>query len=120
MNTGMELSIGTQNLLSSPDPEIRAYLQKRERHCGLPNWRKLEGLRLGHAIQKDTNFKDITLMHRKREGFDKNQLLRDADPGKQDKLEVLIRCARCRHPDTVRVDPAPCTTERQDFMFGVD
>lgn len=92
IGTAIELSIGARNLLLSPDPEIRAYMQAREKHYDLPYYRKLEGLRLGHSIQESTNFQDITLMLRKRENFDFNRLMRNADSDQGDNVEVWICC----------------------------
>jgi hypothetical protein len=105
--TAIELRLGAKDLLVSHDPEIRAYSERRGKYYDLPLWWKLEGLRLGHAIQERTHFRDLTLMQRKPQTFDSSQLMRDADPEQGDITTVWIECASCKHPNTRRINPAP-------------
>jgi hypothetical protein len=105
--TAIELHLSAKDLLVSHDAEIRAYFEQRGKYYDLPLWRKLEGLRLGHAIQVQTHFRDFTLMTQSRQNFDTSQLMRNADPKQGDLTTVWIKCSRCNHPNTRRIDPVP-------------
>jgi hypothetical protein len=111
----MELRLGAKDLLLSHDPDIRAYFERQEGFYNLPMWRKLEGLRLGRAIQEQTHFRDITLMHRKRQTFDNSDLVRDANPENGDATEIWIQCSISKHPNTIRLDPAPLYDQTTGF-----
>jgi hypothetical protein len=115
IETAIELRLGAKDLLLSHDPDIRAYFERQEGFYDLPMWRKLEGLRLGRTIQEQTHFRDITLMHRKRQTFDNSDLVRDADPKKGDVTEIWIQCSICKHPNTIRLDPAPLYDQTTGF-----
>lgn len=107
VETAKELMIGAEDLSRSSDPEIQRYFSERSRHYTLPMWRKLDGLRLGKAIQVETYFKACTMAVRQRTTFDPNHLTPNADPAQGDECVVWIQCGVCAHPDSRRVDPAP-------------
>lgn len=103
----MELRLGAKDLLVSHDPETRSYFEQRGKYYDLQLWRNLEGLRLGHAIQAQTQFRGLILMIRDRQKFDTSDLMRNADPKQGDITTVWIQCTTCQHPNTRRIDPAP-------------
>ena len=107
IGTGTEHRLGAKDLSLSHEPDIRAYFERQEGFYNLPMWRKLEGLRLGRTVQEQTHFSDITLIYRKRQTFDNSDLVREADPGKGNVTEMWIQRSICKHPNTIRLDPAP-------------
>ncbi len=107
IEAALELSEGATDLRLSKDPEIRNYFERREKYFDLALYGNFERLKLGRAIQRDTNYKSLTYGCRKRSDFDPEGLTRDANQNLGDETQVLIRCARCRHPETLRIDPAP-------------
>lgn len=90
--------IGAEDLLQSVDPEIRRYFERQNRHYNLPMYRKLEGLRLGKALQAGTHVKACTMSIRQRSTVNQNHLTREADPAQGDEAIVWINAQSANTP----------------------
>lgn len=102
-----EFAHGRLDLANSEDQEIRDYFEKNDKFKSLPRWRKAEGGRLSQFVHRKNYYKPLMLTQRKRRFAQAAFLRKEPDVSLGDRPDVLIQCKRCRHPDTIRRDPAP-------------
>lgn len=107
LDAAEEFTQGSLDLATSEDPEIRDYLEMRDRFKLLPSWRHAEGGRLSHVTHRKSQYKTMMLSQRQARPAQTAFLRRDPEISLGDRPDVLIQCKRCQHPDTRRFDPAP-------------
>ena len=54
-------------------------------------------------------------MHWKRQAFDNSDSVRDSDPDNGGVTEIWIQSSICKHPNTIRLDPAPLYDQTTGF-----